>query len=379
MSGSAIVTIKPTPALYPVNIENYGNYCAADSGLHISLPNSETGVSYQLFRSSTSIGSSVAGSGSSIDMGLQSVAGIYTIVANNPTSGCSSNMTGSVTVNIVPLPEVYSVTGGGNFCPGSAGVSVGLDGSEVGVSYQLYKDGSSLGTAGSLFGTGIALNFGDQPLAGNYTVIANSAITPCANTMFGNAVLAYEVLPAPVVTLQAYPGTGIGVWQVDSIKAYVTSGGPNPTFQWYINGHAIAGATNSTFTHHEFFNTDSVSCTVTGSGPCGGLSTSKGFVITLLGVGVKQVNASGAEVRLAPNPNKGVFSLSGSMGNTLDEEVAIEITNMLGQVVYSGKVKTSGGNIDTRIELSSSAANGMYLLNLQSASAHTVLHFVMEQ
>ncbi len=381
MNDSAVITIKPTPVPYGLTIDNYGNYCASDSGVHIGLLNSDAGVNYQLFRGSTPIGSVVSGTGLPLNLGMQSVAGGYTVVANNPVSGCSTNMPGSVTVNIVPLPGEHNVTGGGGFCPGGTGIAVGLDGSEVGITYQLYKDGISLGTGAQIFGTGTALNYGLQTGTGIYTVEASNVIvtTPsCQNTMFGTADVHYYAILTPVVTIQAYPGSGVGVGQVDSMKVFVTNGGANPTFQWYVNGHAIAGATLATFSGYGFFNKDSVSCSVTASGPCGGNTTSKSVVLHLIGVGVRPVTTASAEVVLSPNPNSGVFSLKGNLGTATDETVILEVTNMLGQVVYTGQAKSAGGNIDEQLSLKS-LANGMYILNTVSGTQHTVFHFVIEQ
>jgi hypothetical protein len=197
--------------------------------------------------------------------------------------------------------------------------------------------------------------------------------------MSGNATVFYETLLTPIVTLQAYPGTGIGVWQVDSIKAFVTNGGANPTYQWQINGHDVPGATQGVFTHHEFFNTDSVSCVVTASGPCGGNASSKSITILLLGVGVKNVNVSGSNLVLAPNPNKGNFILQGTIAGSQDEEAVIEVSNMLGQVVYTNKVKAVGGNIATDVKLGGNLTNGMYILNLRSGTQTSTFHFVIAE
>ncbi len=379
MSGSAVIIIKPTPVAYALTIENSGNYCASDSGVHVGLLNSETGVNYQLFRGTTPVGGVIGGTGSALIMGLESVAGAYTVAANNPVSGCSTNMPGSVTVNIVPLPVPHNVTGSGGYCPGGTGLAVGLDASEVGYIYQLFKDGITLGTGSLVYGTGFALNYGLHS-TGIYTVEATNMIvtTPaCQNTMFGSADVHYDTILTPVITIQAFPGTGVGVWQVDSMKVYVTSGGPNPTFQWYVNGHAMAGATTATFSGHEFFNLDTVSCTVTASGPCGGNSASKSLVLQLSGVGVRPVITASAEVVLSPNPNSGVFSLKGNLGTATDETVILEVTNMLGQVVYTGQAKSAGGKIDEQLSLKS-LANGMYILNMVSGTQHTVFHFVIE-
>ena len=377
MANGAVITARPLPTAYRVSIENFGNYCAADSGLHIMLANSDAGIDYQLMRGTTPVGSPVVGTGSAITLGLENVAGTYTIVANDPTTTCSNNMLGSSLLNIIPLPTVYTVTGGGSFCPAGSGVHVGLDGSQDGIFYQLYNGSVSMGTQ---FGTGAAIDFGLQTAAGTYMVVGNSAITTCPNNMFGTAGVVVDTLGTPVITLRAYPGSGVGVWHIDSMKVFISNGGgPNPTYQWFVNGHTIPGATNQTFTRYELFNNDVVSCAVTGSGPCGGLTTTEAIVIALQNVGVATVSGNSSDVKLVPNPNNGSFSLKGTLGTTVDQEATIEITNMLGQNVYSGKVTAQGGNIDQHIQLGGNLPNGMYLLNLRAGADNMVFHFVIAQ
>ncbi len=91
------------------------------------------------------------------------------------------------------------------------------------------------------------------------------------------------------------------------------------------------------------------------------------------------VNPVAFEVRLQPNPNKGTFTLNGSVGTNRDEAVTLVITNMLGQVVYSGKGVAKGGIINEQILLNSNLTNGMYLLNVQAAAGSKVFHFVLEK
>jgi hypothetical protein len=68
-------------------------------------------------------------------------------------------------------PNIYNITGGGQFCAGGTGLSIGLSNSEVGVVYQLKRNGNNSGTP--INGTGLAIDFGLQTIAGNYTVIGN--------------------------------------------------------------------------------------------------------------------------------------------------------------------------------------------------------------
>ena len=91
------------------------------------------------------------------------------------------------------------------------------------------------------------------------------------------------------------------------------------------------------------------------------------------------VNSLTFDVRLQPNPNKGTFTLSGSVGTNRDEPVTLEISDMLGQTVYNSKSIATGGVINEQIVLNSNLANGMYLLNVQVTVGSKVFHFVLEK
>ena len=79
------------------------------------------------------------------------------MVATDATTGCTSNMSGSVIVSINPLPTVYNVTGGGAYFSGGSGVPIGLSGSQSDVNYQLYNGASAVGSP--VNGTGCSYKF----------------------------------------------------------------------------------------------------------------------------------------------------------------------------------------------------------------------------
>jgi hypothetical protein len=91
------------------------------------------------------------------------------------------------------------------------------------------------------------------------------------------------------------------------------------------------------------------------------------------------VTAIPVSVSLVPNPNKGTFVVKGTMGSTADEAVTLEVTDVLGQVIYKNKVTAEGGKLNETISLSNALSNGMYILNVQSGTGHTTVHFVIEQ
>jgi|GEM_PF-7090266 len=192
MTGSAVIIMHPAPNVYDVS--GGGTICNGDAGVHINLSWSVLGINYQLYNGSTAYGAPVAGTSSALDLGLANAAGTYTVLATNATTGCMSDMTGSATVIVNPLPAAYTVTGGGTGCSGAGTVLVGLDNSDVNMSYQLYNGATATGSA--LAGTGAAVSFGSQNVTGVYSVIATNTITGCVGPM--NSSVVVSINPAPV-------------------------------------------------------------------------------------------------------------------------------------------------------------------------------------
>jgi hypothetical protein len=85
------------------------------------------------------------------------------------------------------IPTALSVTGGGDVCPGSNGVAVGLASSQTSVNYQLKNGSNNVGNA--VAGTGSAISFGNQTTAGTYTVVATNTAFGCTNNMSGSATV----------------------------------------------------------------------------------------------------------------------------------------------------------------------------------------------
>jgi hypothetical protein len=191
MTGSATVTTSGLPTAYTVS--GGGGYCAGGAGVHVTLGASNTGISYQLYNGTLPVGAAMPGTGAPLDFGLQTAGGVYTIVAVNNTTACSSNMTGSATVAVNANPTAYTVSGGGSYCAGGTGVPVGLANSDNGINYVLYLGATP--ASGTMTGTGSALVFGSRTTAGAYTVMATDATTGCSSSMSGTASIMINPLP----------------------------------------------------------------------------------------------------------------------------------------------------------------------------------------
>ncbi len=183
MSGSVAISANPLPAHFAVT--GGGAYCVSGTGVDVGLGGSESGVSYQLYNGTVAVGGGMPGSGGSIDFGLQTGTGFYSVFAVNTGTGCGDVMTDSVIVSTNPLPNVYLLTSAPNatYCTGDLGIDIGITGSVVGTSYQVYN--GSAATGGAVFGTGSPIDMGLQTSGGTYTVVATDTATTCESTMSG--------------------------------------------------------------------------------------------------------------------------------------------------------------------------------------------------
>ena len=227
----------------------------------------------------------------------------------------------------------------------------------------------------------VSPDFGIQTGLGSYTVIAKNDSTGCANNMSGAAIIKLDTPVAPLVTVEAFPGTNLAVGQGATFEVVSYYSGAYPSYQWKINNTVVPGATSYIFfcTPFMLFNLDTVSCIVTIQGICGDISGIGSVGVTLYGVGVKPVASNDMGLVLIPNPNNGQFTVKGNLDANNSEEVTLTITDLLGQQVYNDNVTTKGGLLNEQIQLNGTLANGMYLLNVRSGTENKVFHFVLKQ
>ena len=212
---NGISVLQPMPLVYSLTIQ--GMQCAGSS---IALNGSQTGIDYILIRDNIFHIDTVSGTGFELDFGPQTANGYYMIEAVNGATFCQSFMTG--TVQIMPLPSLYNMTPAGLNC-GTA--SIGLDGSETGVSYTLYKNNIPSGI--TIPGNGNAISFGLQTF-GNYTIEATNLISNCFLFMSDSVLISYP--------LSVEAGANIETCQNASILIADATASPNCTISWTSNG-----------------------------------------------------------------------------------------------------------------------------------------------
>ncbi len=330
---STTFTVNALPTPYVVT--GGGNYCAGGTGMLIGLSGSQIGVNYQLYHGSTAVGTPVAGTGAAISFGLQTATGTYSVIATNGSTTCVKNMSGISTIGTVPTvtPSVSVSSSAGNpVCIGtpSTFTAAPVNGGSS-PAYQWYVNSIPVSATGT--------SYSYTPVNGDVVKVELTSSATCATPATVDGIFTMNVLNmfVPTVTLTAIPGMTITSGQWDTIVANVVNGSSSQTYQWYWNGWPVSGVTGNTYVNKNFSNGDSVRCVVNSTGMCGGFS------------------------------------------GQADAEVTIEVTNMLGQVIYRQNTTARNGKLDEQVNLGTTVASGMYLLNLKSDSDTKVFHIVIEQ
>jgi len=208
---------------------------------------------------------SISGSGTSATF----VAGvmwtgdfIVTVKAQNECGYGPASAGMDVTLNFMPTP--FQVGGTGGYCEGGAGREPFLDGSETGVNYELFYEGTSTGNI--MPGTGNPLYFGLYTEVGFYTVTGST--DDCSQAMYGECYIYIEYPPEQA-------GTPAGTEAVcnNDTTTYTSSGASSATiYTWAITPASAGVLTSDSLTVEIAWDnsfTGMAYLTVTASNDCG--------------------------------------------------------------------------------------------------------------
>ncbi|NVO20039.1 MAG: T9SS type A sorting domain-containing protein [Bacteroidetes bacterium] len=117
-------------------------------------------------------------------------SGAFTIKVAGVSACGTGPWSATLAGNLHFQPNAYFLFSGGGYCPGESGYDVKLEDSDLGVTYELFRDGISTGT--TLAGTGNELNFGPQ-VTGSYTIVGTAG--QCTANMNGSCIIYQQNLP----------------------------------------------------------------------------------------------------------------------------------------------------------------------------------------
>jgi hypothetical protein len=243
--ATVTITLNPLPAVPVITAGGPLSFC---DGGNVILTSSSVGGN-QWYKDAVAI-NGATGVGYAA-----TTSGNYTVTVTN-AGGCkASSITTAVTVNALPVVPVITAGGPLSFCTGGNVILT----SSASSGNQWYKDGVAISGAVNTTYTASA--------AGSYTVTVTNAAGCKAFSV--NTIIIVNTLPAvPVITA----GGPLSFCTGGSVVLTSSSSGN----QWYKDGVAITGATNTTYTANA-----SGSYTVRTTNAAGCAATSAASAITV--------------------------------------------------------------------------------------------------
>lgn len=223
-TASAFLFVNPTPTLQEVI--GGGAYCEGGQGVGIALAGSETGISYQLQRNGAGTGIVISGTGESINFGMFTQAGTYSVLAINGATSCEIPMINSVNITVNPLPLQQQILGGGSFCAEADAPEIFLASTQQNIEYILYRNGISTGK--TIIGNGFTNTFGTIDETGFYTVSATNISSGCSIQLSGNVQVMRNNLPI----VEAGLDQTISMGESTQLNATAEAGSGNYLFSW---------------------------------------------------------------------------------------------------------------------------------------------------
>jgi PKD repeat protein len=228
------MTINPLPPVHSVT--GGGSYCAGGNGVHIGLDGSDPGMSYGLYFGSSAT-AYITGTGTTLDFGLLTIAGLYTVQATDTTTGCQSAMTGSATVAITPnlIPSV-TIAGpmGDTVCSGVATTFVLHPVNEGTAPTYQWKVNGILVWSGS--------SYSFLPAGGDVITVkmTSNAICVLPDTAIGSLTIISLPSGMPSVNVLLAPNDTVCEFTTVTFTASSAFTGTGGAYTWFING-ATAG------------------------------------------------------------------------------------------------------------------------------------------
>ncbi|HNJ90399.1 MAG TPA: T9SS type A sorting domain-containing protein, partial [Chitinophagales bacterium] len=208
-----------------------------------------------------------------------------------------------------------------------------------GYTYQWFKNGNLVvGATGPTLAT-------DKP--GYYQVQVN---VPGGCFAMSDASL-LTVNPLPNATISAPNGTSLC-----AVVKLKVSENATWTYQWYLEGTPIAGATNFLYYPSVAGNYYAIVTSATG---CFRQSA------TLTVTSCRDAEVSGNEtMNVYPNPTSSMFNIDLMMADGYNGTADVYVTNVLGDIVLNKQLTVNNGAVSAELNLGVDAAAGMYLVKV---------------
>ncbi len=259
VAGATTVVVNTPPAA-PASVSGNATPCSGTSQTYTT--GSVTGATSYTW---TAPGGWTGTSATASITYTTSVTGGTVEVKANGTCGSSAAASLSVAPVQTLTPSVSVAAPGAPVCQGAKTTftATPVNGGNA-PAYQWKKNGQNVGVNSPAYTDSTLVN-------GDMITVVMTSNTPCASAASATAATTVvTVLPnvMPGININVAQGLFLCEGAPNTFISNISSGGTNPTYQWYSNGNAIAGATGPNYTDSNFVNNDVISVVLTSTAAC---------------------------------------------------------------------------------------------------------------
>ncbi len=268
------------------------------------------------------------------------VAGIYTCTITD-ANACTITKTVSISNSGAPSAFITATTNVTCFGLSNGSLTVTAVGGNPPYTYAWAPAGGTAATASGLPAGTYSVTITDN--SGCTTVVSSAITQPAALSV------------AMSSTDEYFPANGTAT--------AIVSGGVGPyTYLWSPSAQTTQIANGLVAGTYSVTVTDANGCTVTNT------------VVVNFTVGVPQVE-TGSDITVFPNPNSGEFDMT--INSAENNDFTIELTNVLGQVVYSESLENFSGITTKHFDVTV-YGKGVYVLSVQSKNQQMVRKVIVD-
>ncbi len=238
---------------------------------------------------------------------------------------------------------------------------------------------------GIIVDTGVSFTY--VPVLGDFIkcIMVSHAVCAIPDSVTSPS-LEMAVVPTvtPTDTISCASGDTVRyLGQIVTLNSELSYCGAPATYQWYLNGNPVAGATTMTWASAVYSN-DTIYCVNTCNTPCATRLTDTSNTIVLyadyLRLGIRSIQQSSGNYTLMPNPNNGYFTLSGTLGSNAPDNLHYDVLDLTGKVLLTGNTQPQNSTFSQQIDLDkNNIASGQYIIRIVTGSDVAFVHFVLER
>ena len=361
-STTSIISAQPSsPQTFTVLGNGSPNLSScAGQQVTVSLSGTEAGIRYILKRGTASADTIVGNGGPMSFVKVQTLAGVYSVVATNLATKCATTMTGGVTINALPANPVGTKATG---CQGST-ITISAT-SAAGNVIDWYASATG--------GTSIS------PNSNSYTVPSTNAGTvtyyaQARNATTGCMSLGRTAVMATVTTfVAAGPITPANTCSSTRISTYTVTKVTGMTYTWTISNSSTAKiksgqGTNVLTVVDSALGSKTISVVASnascGATPASTINVSSCVLRPIAKAAAAEVKPESAfVVKSYPNPVTGNV-LNVELVNQAAGRYTLQLFNAFGQEIYRKQIQHLGGTYTEKIEVNNKMGRGGYFLKV---------------